>query len=90
MIAAVSSHTPNLKRIPKWMACIWLTLFIIVFGYLSVGAQQFITRWQSSLSSFQAIITKTGPVTYSWTTVPAGQSGSGTVIGASNSIDVSG
>ncbi len=66
-------------------------LVILVFCNHHLSAQNFITRWDLTLDagsgteqiSFNVITT--GSVNYTWTTVPAGTSGSGTFMSSSSS-----
>jgi len=62
-------------------------LFLVFVFFILVGktySQEFITRWEflaSPTDTLRFTIGSTGPVNYTWETVPAGISGSGVITG---------
>jgi len=66
-----------------------LPLFVLLFFVSNIYAQEFITRWNianSSTSTIKFKIESTGPVTYTWETIPTGSTGSGTLVNSINTI----
>jgi len=66
-----------------------LSLFALLFFVSNIYAQEFITHWNLSSPSTTSIsfnIESTGPVNYTWETIPAGSSGSGTLVNSTNTI----
>ena len=64
-------------------------LFVLLFFVSKVYAQEFITHWDLSSPSTTSIsfnIESTGPVNYTWETIPAGSSGSGTLNNITDTI----
>ncbi len=61
----------------------WFTFVTILVIGLKLHAQEFITRWNipASTTSIGLYLTTTGNVNYTWETIPAGTSGSGTISG---------
>ncbi|QLH47122.1 MAG: hypothetical protein HWD58_16755 [Bacteroidota bacterium] len=54
--------------------------FLLLWADLSVQASEFITRWNLTTSQqIQFYVGGTGPISYSWETVPAGSTGSGII-----------
>ena len=66
--------------------------YLLSFLFLSIqaNAQEFITRWNLSLPSpatqISFGIATTGPVNYTWETIPAGTNGSGSLSGSTATI----